>query len=75
MNFFMAIYLQTAEMDYTKKVQYVFNDIIRVATRQGKVREIEIFSRSGNCTGILQTVREIWKYSQMSGNCQGILKI
>ena len=26
---------------------------IRVATRQGKVREIEIFSRSGNCQGIL----------------------
>ena len=24
----------------------------RVATRQGKVREIEIFSRSGNCQGI-----------------------
>ena len=23
----------------------------RVATRQGKVREIEIFSRSGNCQG------------------------
>ena len=25
----------------------------RVAMRQGKVREIEIFSRSGNCQGIL----------------------
>ena len=24
----------------------------RVATRQGKVREVEIFSRSGNCQGI-----------------------
>ena len=27
--------------------------IFRVATRQGKVREIEIFSRSGNCQVIL----------------------
>ena len=28
-------------------------NIYRVATRQGKVREIEFFSRSGNCQGIL----------------------
>ena len=27
--------------------------IFRVAMRQGKVREIEIFSRSGNCQGIV----------------------
>ena len=27
--------------------------LTRVATRQGKVREIDFFSRSGNCQGIL----------------------
>ena len=53
-------------------VPYVLH---RVGTRQGKVREIEIFSGSGNCQGILLTVREIWKYSQMSGNYQGILNL
>ena len=40
---------------------------IRVATRQGKVRENFIFSRSGNCQGIWDNVREILK----RGKCQG----
>ena len=39
----------------------------RVATRQGKVREKFIFSRSGNCQGIWKNVREILK----RGKCQG----
>ena len=29
------------------------NTELRVATRQGQVREFEMFSRSGNCQGIL----------------------
>ena len=33
-------------------------DTYRVHTRQGNVREILIFSRSGNCQGILCCVRE-----------------
>ena len=44
----------------------------RVREKSGKLKKN---SRSGNCQGILLTVREIWKYSQMSGNCQRILKI
>ena len=40
----------------------------RVATHQGKVREIQIFLRSGNCQGILQTIREILIFWLMSGN-------
>ena len=39
----------------------------RVATRQGNVREKNIFSRSGNCQGIWNNVREILK----RGKCQG----
>ena len=39
----------------------------RVATHQGKVREKYIFSRSWNCQGIWQNVREILK----RGKCQG----
>ena len=32
---------------------------VRVAICQGKVREMEIFSGSGNCQGFLRTVREL----------------
>ena len=35
-----------------------------------KVREKNIFSRSGNCQGILKFVREFWNLSES----QGILK-
>ena len=45
----------------------------RVHTRQGNVREILIFSRSGNCQGILCCVSEKWIFAKMSGKCQGIL--
>ena len=34
----------------------------------------DISSRSGNCQGILTSVREIWILSQNSGKCQLILK-
>ena len=41
-----------------KKVYFVIQEKCRVHTRQGNVREILIFSRSGNCQGILCCVRE-----------------
>ena len=41
---------------------------IRVHTRQGNVREIQIFSRSGNRQGILCCVSEKWIFAEMSGN-------
>ena len=40
---------------------------------QGKVRENKIFSRSGNCQGILKNCQEILAIWPMSGNCHGIL--
>ena len=40
---------------------------------QGNVREIWIFSRSGNCQGILWCVREKYNFAKKSGKCQGIL--
>ena len=40
----------------------------RVSTVREKVREKNIFSRSGNCQGILE-------FKQKSGKCQGILKL
>lgn len=43
-------------------------DYHRVHTRQGKVREKFFFSRSGNCQGILQNVREILKFGKCQGN-------
>ena len=46
--------------------------IARVHTRQGNVREIYFFSRSGNCQGILCCVSEKWIFAKMSGKCQGI---
>ena len=45
---------------------------LRVHTRQGNVREILIFSKSGNCQGILCCVSEKWIFAKMSGKCQGI---
>ena len=42
----------------------------RVSTVREKVREKNIFSRSGNCQGILKFVREFWN----SSKSQGILK-
>ena len=50
------------------------NELHRVHTHQGNVREILFFSRSGNCQGILCCVREKLMFSKMSGNCQGILQ-
>lgn len=46
----------------------MFLFIYRVHTRQGKVREKIFFSRSGNCQGILQNVREILKFGKCQGN-------
>ena len=40
----------------------------RVATRQGKVREIIFFSRSGNCQGILSNCQGNLELYVMSGN-------
>ena len=42
---------------------------------QGNVREINIFSRSGKCQGILWCVRENWNFAKMSGKCQGIFHL
>ena len=49
---------------------YFFVDSYRVSTVREKVREKNIFSRSGNCQGILKFVREFWN----SGKSQGNLK-
>ena len=43
-------------------------DIYRVHTRQGNVREIKKNSRSGNCQGILWSIRRKWNFVKMSGN-------
>ena len=40
---------------------------IRVSTVREKVREKNIFSRSGNCQGILEFVREFWNLSESQG--------
>ena len=39
----------------------------RVSTVREKVREKNIFSRSGNCQGILKFVREFWNLSKSQG--------
>ena len=41
---------------------------------QGKCQGKNIFSRSGNCQGILTSVKEFYIFSQKSVKCQGILK-
>ena len=51
----------------TSKLRFIDLCEGRVATRQGKVMEKNIFSSSGNCQGILKNVREILK----RGKCQG----
>ena len=37
---------------------------------QGKIRENKIFSRSGNCQGILENIREFLPFD----SCQGIVR-
>ena len=40
---------------------------VRVSTVREKVREKNIFSRSGNCQGILKFVREFWNLGRSQG--------
>ena len=46
--------------------------ITRVHSRQGNVREKYNFSRSGNCQGILQSVREILIFGKIDEKRHGI---
>ena len=41
---------------------------------EGKSQEKIFFGGSGNCQGVLTSVREFCIFSQMSGKCHGILK-
>ena len=45
----------------------VYGSLFRVSTVREKVREKNIFSRSGNCQGILKFVREFWNLSKSQG--------
>ena len=49
-------------------IKTIFPGSSRVHSRQGNVREKWNFSRSGNCQGILQSVREILTFAKLMKN-------
>ena len=67
----------TAPSHYLNQCWLIINEVLchspkgsitRVHSRQGNVREKWNFSRSGNCQGILQSVREILTFAKLMKN-------
>ena len=65
--------METVQLTFNDRIVYteifavLFFSNVRVSMVREKVREKNIFSRSGNCRGILKFVREFWNLSKSQG--------